>query len=1213
MQISDFSISNPTKVIVGVILVSMFGLIALFQIPVQLTPEVTRMVISVDTRWPGASPQEVEKEIVSKQEEQLQDIEGMTDFRSECSNGRGQIEMEFQVGTDLNATLLRVSNKLDQVERYPEDAREPIIRTVSVSGSSIAYLSLIPRPPTRQQLEAFVGRHPELEDVLAPFINKSKIDGLDVTRIYRLAHEFPALRELLLRDPDPGALRTFAEDHVAAPLKRSHPGVADVEIYGGSEDQLHVVVDPTRLAARGITIAELRAALELENRDISGGDLWEGKRAYVIRTLGQFNSPEQVEEVIVGFRDGAPVHVRDVARVELSQSKTLGIGHQRGVNMLTAAVKRKDGANVLDVMEAIKRATDELNEGVLKNRGLYLYLAYDETVYIKSATALVRNNIFVGGALAIGVLLLFLRSGRSTLVIALAIPISIVGTFLVVRLLGRSINVISLAGMAFAVGMVVDAAIVVLENIFSHYQKGEQPKVAASRGTSEVWGAILASTLTTLAVFLPVIFIQAEAGQLFRDIAIAISVAVAISMVVSLTVIPTAASRILRPHGTGPGAKSSDTDIERHSRIGAFINDTIVDTTDRLQRGHLGRVGLVLITILFAAGAIGLVPVEYEPTRTWPHWTVQFSWLALAVSVAAIAAFIFAAPRAPRLAVVAAMTVGSIGLSYKLMPPAEYLPEGNKNLVFASLLPPPGYNVDQLVDMAGVIESRLRPYWEAEPGTPEADALDGPVIENFFLVARGGTLFMGARAVDPMRARDMIPVLRRATDGLPGTMSFVTQSSLFERSISGGRVIDIEITGPALERLVEIGGQIMGELTELYPAETQTSISPKPSLDLGSPELHIRRNLEKAAQRGVRVSDLGYAIDALVDGAYAGTYWHQGKEIDLVIYGEEREVQRTQDIAQLPIGTPTGELVRIGDVADVYLASGPERILRIDRERAITIQIRPGPEIALEDAIATIDRHVLEPIRQSGELAGLYHLRMAGTADDLKQMRSAMGGSLLLAVIITFLLIAALYESFLYPLVIMISVPLAAVGGFAGLRFLNLFTVQRLDTLTMLGFIILIGTVVNNAILIVNQALVYIRLDGWHHRDAVRESVRGRIRPIFMSTLTTLLGMLPLVLFPGAGSELYRGLGSVVLGGLLISTMFTLFLVPVLFSLMYEMRQRVAVATGRGPSAPAEPQANEQPQIIAAAAASLDDGSNGNGRSAPEGQSVQHSTHGNAP
>lgn len=1174
MQISDFSIRNPVKVTVGVVLVWLFGLIALYQIPVQLTPEVSRPVISVRTRWIGASPEEIEKEIVSKQEEQLQDVEGMSDFRSTCDEGQGEVEMEFEVGTDVDAALVRVTKRLSQVRAYPDDADEPYVRTVSANGSPIAWFSVLPLPPTRGELESLLAAHPELAEPLAPVLARPTID---VTAIYELAKQHPPLREVIRHDVDPSRLRTFAEDNIASRLQRVD-GVAASDVYGGREFELRVIFDPVRLAARKITIPELRDALLRENRNVSGGDVWEGKRRYLVRTLGLFAQPQQVEDTVVAYRDGAPVYVRDLAEVQLANTKPDGFGRERGVNMLSVNVQRKEGANVLEVMDSVRREVAALNANFLARNGLQMVQTYDETVYINSATKLVRDNIFVGGFLAAAVLLAFLRSGRSTLVIALAIPISAIGTFLVVRLLGRSINVISLAGMAFAIGMVVDNAIVVLENIYSHYQRGENPQVAASKGTSEVWGAVLASTLTTLAVFLPVIFIEAEAGQLFRDISIAISAGIAISLLVSLTVIPSAASQLLR-HEQSHAAAHELGRIERLEKavaaagrylvrplisLGDLFVAAVVWTTQRLQAGQIGAAGKLVVVALFSIGALAFVPTQSVSLDAWPWHYPRPDSFWLAVVLGACVLFVPLAFRWSRLAVVMAMMMTAVGLSYALMPDAEYLPTGNKNLVFGRLQPPAGYNVDHMASIAEIVEDRLRPYWEVEPGSVEAARLDGPPIQSLFLIVRGRQIVIGARSVDGDRAAELVPIVRRAAAELPGVIASVSQSSLFERGLSGGRSINIEITGPELGTLVELGHRIMTGVQQLYPVETtETSVQPVPSLDLGSPEMHVRVSPEKAAHRGISTADLGYSVDALVDGAYAGPYWHEGKEIDLVLYGQEAFSERTQKVAQLPIATPTGELITVGDVSDVRLASGPEQISRIDRERAITIQVRPGPNVALEGAMDRIENEVLRPIREEGLPSG-YRFTLAGTADDLIQMRTAMGASLIIALIITYLLIAGLYESFLYPLVIMVSVPMAAVGGFLGLWLLNFVTVQRLDTLTMLGFVILIGTVVNNAILIVDQALIYIRRDGTDHREAVSTSVRGRIRPIFMTTMTTLLGMSPLVLFPGAGSELYRGLGAVILGGLLISTLFTLFLVPLLFSLTFETRMRLL---GRGVSA----------------------------------------------
>jgi len=315
--------------------------------------------------------------------------------------------------------------------------------------------------------------------------------------------------------------------------------------------------------------------------------------------------------------------------------------------------------------------------------------------------------------------------------------------------------------------------------------------------------------------------------------------------------------------------------------------------------------------------------------------------------------------------------------------------------------------------------------------------------------------------------------------------------------------------------------------------------------------------LEHATELGLTSADIGYIIDALVDGAYAGDYWYQGDKIDLVVFGQRKYIERTQDLEQIFVFTPSGDYVPLSTVADIQVGTGPEEIDHIERERSIVIQVIPPRTVPLERAIDTIDTKIITPMRKKGLLGGLYRANLAGTADKLQEARRALQWNLVLAIAIAYLLMAALFESFLYPIVIMFSVPLAAVGGFAGLAFLNLFTLQVMDVLTMLGFVILIGTVINNAILIVHQALNNMREGRMESRQALIESVRTRIRPIFMSVTTTVFGMLPLVIFPGAGSELYRGLGSVVLGGLIVSTIFTLLLIPAVFSLVMDIKARL--------------------------------------------------------
>ena len=1072
MKLVDASIKNPITVAVGVILLVMFGLIALLRIPVQLTPNVDKAEITVNTIWPGASPQEVEREIIDEQEDVLKSVEGLVEMKSESFYSRGRVTLKFQVGTDPDTALLKVSNNLNQVPEYPDEAEEPVLVSSGSEQNAIAWIIL----------ERLNG------------------DNTGIETEYQ-----------------------FVKDFVKPRFERI-PGVAESEIYGGVEPEMQVTFDPNTLAAHDITIAEVATALSRENENISAGDFDEGKRKFIARTVGQYQSPNDVANVVIKYINGAPIYVHDVAEVRLGYAKPSATVSEKGRPTIAVNAKRQTGANVLQVMTGVRAAITEMNAGLLKERGLRLRQVYDETEYIESAINLVRQNLFVGGTLAVLVLILFLRSINSTLIIATAIPISVVGTFLMMTFFGRNINVISLAGLAFAVGMVLDAAIVVLENIDRHRGLGEGRVEAAYKGTTEVWGAVLASTLTTMAVFVPVVYVQEEAGQLFKDIAIAISCAVALSLIVSITVIPTFSAKILGFFRERRKAKLA----AKHEKLSGVLANPAPQSEDAKS----------------SKPGSGLSPFK-KSIRFLDRFSHNFT--------EGVANFNYRVTGSvpARVAVVVALTGFSLAMALWLSPPSEYLPEGNRNFVFSLLLPPPGYNLEELDKVGNTIVKELEPYWKDDASVEYRE----PRIRNLFYVALGRIMFAGASTQDPLKARDLVPIFKKELRKIPGFYATSYQSSLFGRGITSGRTIDVDISGPDLTRLIQFGGRVFGQAMQLLPG---SQVRPIPSLDLGNPEIQITPDRVRAASLGLAARDIGQVVDTLLDGRKVSDYQHDGKEIDLTLMGISSATKQTQDFENLLLRTADGRLVTLGSVADVRWVSGPTQINHIERQRAITIQVRPPRETPLETAMQTLENKVIGPLKKSGELGGLYNINLAGTADDLVVTRKALQWNFVLALAITYLLMAALFASFLYPLVIMFSVPLAAAGGFAGLWLVsNLIEYQSLDVLTMLGFIILIGTVVNNAILIVHQSLNHMRHEGMERREAIREAVRNRIRPIFMSTTTSVFGMLPLVLFRGAGSELYRGLGSVVVGGLALSTIFTLFLIPALFSLVLDARYKL--------------------------------------------------------
>lgn len=1111
MDLVKLAVRQPVTITVGVILIVLAGLLSLGRLPIELTPNVEQTVVQVRTLWEGASPQEIEQEIVDKQEERLQGISGLKGITSTSQQGQGQIRLEFGVGTPREVALREVSDKLREVPEYPENADEPFI----------------------------VASDPETNDYMAWIAFRCSDPSIDV-RIFG----------------------DFVRDRVQ-PLLDRVPGVAEVNVLGGREREVQVRYDPVRLAARGVTPTRLADALRVRNRNVSAGEVAEGKLDVRVRATGQYESLESIERTVIKHDGGASVFVSDVAEVVETYKEPTTFVRSIGEPVIIMNADREVGTNLIRVMAALKEQIADLNRpgGLLESAArqfgvdgtFQLEQVYDQTVYIRDALDLVQDNIWLGGGLAVLVLLLFLRSIRSVGIIGLAIPVSIVGAVVVMVMMGRSVNVISLAGMAFAVGMVVDNSIVVLENVYRHLEMGKTPMQAAYDGAREVWLAVLASTLTTIVVFVPILLIEEEAGQLFRDISLAICATVAISMLVAVTVIPAASSRWLR---------------------------ALRRTGDEAPR----RPSMLVRVLTSPLRAIGRIPDLMAGLIYRLNGGVVF-----------------------RVLIVVGLTAAALFGSYSLMPPADYLPTGNRNLVFGMVIPPPGYNLDQQSRIGSRIEETVRPYFEAgrhrddpdrtkelvdalEP-VPTFDFMRGapgdpvvpPALENYFLVSFEGIVFHGGVAVDPRRAIDMAPLFQHATRGdrVPGVLAFAFQAPLFQLGGQTGSAVKIDLAGSDLAEVSAAAGAVYGELVGRYgPMQVQ----PEPAnFNLPGPEVRVVPDDVRLAEAGITPADLSLAVQASGDGAIIGEYRLGGETIDLTLrsLGPAREVAA---LGEVPVATGGGRPVPLSSVASIRRVTSPPQINRVGRQRAVTLQFTPPAGLALERAIDDIDS-LLDTMRADGRIPPSVSASFAGSASKLDAVQQALLGdgtfagiaasSLVVALLVVYLLMCVLFQSFVYPLVILFSVPLATLGGFAALMGVFIWSmtdrympVQMLDVLTMLGFIILIGVVVNNAILIVHQSLNNLRggdgAEPMAPRRAIAEAVRTRVRPIFMSMLTSVGGMLPLVLMPGSGSELYRGLGSVVLGGLLVSTVFTLVLVPLLLGLAMDARVWVSgrAATG---------------------------------------------------
>jgi HAE1 family hydrophobic/amphiphilic exporter-1 len=1058
MKLVEKSLKYGVTVAVGVILILMFGLLSLFRIPVQLVPDVSQPELTVTTTWPGANPEEIERDIVEEQEKHLKSIVGLTEMKSLSQTGRAEVYLTFRTGANLQEILVRTSNALQQVSSYPEDVDEPIIKTVNVSDRPIGWFILQPLP------------------------------GLeDKVNVYQF-HD-------------------FAIDKIKTRFERI-PGVSDSQVRGGSPLEVHVTFNPDALAERKLSIFDLREALRRQNRNLSGGDFDEGKRRYIVRTQGEFTSVEDIKNAILRQDNGRTVYLKDVAEVSVDYDELRDYVRHNGSPGIAVNARRELGSNILSVMKELKKVRDELNENLLRPLGVQLVQTADKTEYISRSIRMVQINLVLGGIFAILILLLFLRSFYSTLVVAIAIPISVVGSFLIITLMGRTINVIMLAGMAFAVGMVVDASIIVLENIYRHIHMGKSPGKAALDGASEVWGAILATTLTTLVVFIPVLFIEEEVGQLFRDIAVAVSASVTLSMIVSILVIPALSQKFLK--------------YEKLSEINSH---------SFLRKASQNLFGIVPLANRFNDFVVASLKTLFRSS------SVQ--WL-----------------------VVLGLTILPVVAAWNMVPKTEYLPEGDQNVILGLMIPPQGYNIQEAHRLGRELEKIYKPYWEAQPGSAEEAKLEGPAVRNFLFIGSRGRLFTIVKAKDPERSRELIPVLKNQLSKVPGVISVTRQLSLLSSALRGTRGIEINIMGPDLRKLTSMTKDAFFKLKKLMPG---ASIRPVPGMELGQPQIQIYPRWQEIAEMNVDVFELGYSVAALVDGVYADEVYLNPENvnapylprdgIDLILESREKDVEKTQDIDKMIVHTRLGNAVPLNSIARMEEIVTSEQIQHYERERSITLEVVPAAKMPLEEGIRIVKEEIIQPLTEKGELSGGYSIRLTGNADKLEKTRQAMSGNFLLAIIITYLLLAVLFQHWGFPLIIMLSVPLAGVGGIFGLWLLNQFVLQPLDILTMLGFVILIGVVVNNAILIIYQALINLREKKMPGQEAILESVRTRIRPIFMSTFTSIFGLLPLVVIPGAGTEMYRGIGVVILSGLFLSALFTLVLIPCLMNLTTRQRQ----------------------------------------------------------
>ncbi len=1021
MNLTEKSLKNPISVAVGVGLIIVLGIVSLIKLPVQLFPDIEEPQISIFTGWRAAAPTEVESELIEPQEQALRGLPGLQEIQSFANAGGAFIALEFAIGTDMGRTLIEVISRMNQLPPLPRDADAPRISLGENGGGgpneTLSWFFVQLKPGTPGPVENY---RREVEDLM-----RSRVESI--------------------------------------------PGVGTINVNAGAPDELRIEFDPYRAAELGIPIPSIVAVAGSAD-DVSGGFAELGRRQYTLRFAGRYR-PGDMGELVLDWRDGRPVRLADVATISVERGDRNSLAVQNNNPAIAIQILKESGADVLATLKAVKAEIGELRTGPLAEMGLAIEQSFDPSVFINQAIGLVGGNLLAGVILAVGVLWLFLRQFRSTLLVGVAIPVSVLATVLVMLVTGHSLNVISIAGIAFAVGMTLDAATIVLESILARRESGLSASQAALEGATRVWPALFASTLTTIIVFLPVIFMENVEGQLFADLALTISVAIAVSLIMAVTVLPVAAARWL---------KSS----EASSKAGEWprrLGDRMAALTDSPRQRQI-TIALCLI--------------------------------------------------APAL------------LTWFLLPPIDYLPPVKRDAIDGFFQFPPGMNVDAIeTEVVQPMVRRLAPYMAGEKE---------PKLKNYYILIFPGGGTIGVRPLDPSKIDELGRLVNEEiTAGFPDLQVFAQQGNLFG-GFGDGRNIEVRLQSSDFDALLASARAAQDIITEKMPGAQVRSFQ---DLELSEPELRLVPDDRRISESGWTRASVATVVRALGDGIWVGEHFDGDRRLDMILRAKGWDSQDA--LAAVPVATPTGGIVPLGELVRIEPTVGTAGLRRVDGRRTIGINVVPPQGTSLQQAMELIERDIGPAIQPLLPPDG--GIRYAGDAGSLETALADMRVNIGLALLVLFLLMAALFRSLRDSALVLLTVPLASLGGVLGIRFLNLFTPQTLDMLTMVGFIILLGAAVNNAILLVDSTRSAERA-GMDRRSAVRAALEQRTRPIFATSLGQLAGLLPMIVVPGPGAALYRGLGTVIAGGMLVNTLFMLVLLPALLRL----GEPAAVAAPRG-------------------------------------------------
>lgn len=1022
MKFAALSIKRPVTTAMCVLIVIILGIISFDGLSLDLLPDINFPMAVVFVDYSGAGPVEVESLITKPLESVLGTVSNIKSIHSSSAEGGATVMAEFVSGTDMNFATLDMREKVDMIKgALPEGAGAPMI------------LKLDP-------------------DMM------------------------PIMQMAVSNDGDLANLKTFVEDNIVPRIERLE-GVAAVDASGGREREVSVAVHPEKLKGYGLSLMQITQALRAENLNLPGGSIDDGNKRYILRTIGEFQSIEEISEVPIALPTGGVIKLSDVADVSDTFKEATAVVTMDGKDSIYLSIRKESTGNSVQVA---RRINAELERIKSQYDDIDIKTIVDMSVFIQKTIDNVTKMAIMGGLLAVAVLYLFLRNFRTTLIIGVAIPISIIATFTLMYFNGLTLNMVSLGGLALGVGMLVDNSIVVLENIFRYRQEGYDMADAAREGSDEISMAIVASTLTTVAVFVPVVFVKGITAEIFKEMALTVSFSLLASLVVSLTLVPMLSSKYLRISEHRPKSHRSN-----------FVSKVL----DKWEV------------------AFNWFDERYRRILTWALGRRKRALMVMVV-----------------LFVVSLLSIALVG--------AEFFPSMDQGYITVDISLPKGTVLEETGAVAQRIEGMLSALPEMESvfvvlGTG-GDM--GSQVNTSSAMIYGKLVDLNKRKLNSFEVADN---LRRQAADIAGADISITSMAMGGLSI-GGSPVNIQIKGDDLEELSRIAEDVKGIIQGVDGTRETAS-----SLDDGKPEAKVMVNRKRASVYGLNVSTIAATIQGSIDGQTATRYKVGGDEINVRVSLSEGKAGSLQGLGSITLNSPAGFSVPLEEVADIFIGQGPSSISRTDQVRVISVSSGIfGRDLnsVMRDIRAGIDGY---PLPEG------YIIEYSGENQEMVEAFSNLFKALGLAVVLVYMIMASQFESLVYPLIIMFSVPFALTGAIGGLA----LTGRPLSVPSFLGIIMLTGIVVNNAIVLVDYINV-LRLRGISRDEAILRAGPVRLRPILMTSLTTILGLLPMALGFGEGAEVQAPLATAVIGGLLFSTLLTLIIIPVMYTVVDDISKR---------------------------------------------------------